>query len=118
MDLHRLRSTATKGRLAASLAFPHAAGDFAEHGDEPVDRDHEHTVLVALHSSRSYHAQDGKRPATAPPAPATTEPPSLLDDPAQLALVIRTGLGLDRESKPVGATATESISPRPDQRSA
>jgi hypothetical protein len=55
-------------------------------------------MLAALDSGHADDAQDRKRAATAPSPPAASEPPSLLDHPTQLALVVSPGLGLDRES--------------------
>ena len=73
-------------------------------------------MLVALDSSRANDAQDGKRAATAPPPPAATEPPSLLDHPAQLAVFVSSGHVSIANPTPVGAIATESMSPPPCQR--
>ena len=98
LDVHRRRATARPARLAASADC--CSTPFATSHSTATSRSIETTstpLLVALHSGRADHAKDGQRPAAAPPPPATSKPPSLLAHPAELALVIRSGLRLDRE---------------------
>ena len=68
--------------------------EWVKHDNKPVDRDNQDAALTALHAGRADDAKNPQRPTRPPTA---SKPPSLLAHPAQMALVIRRGLGLNRE---------------------
>jgi hypothetical protein len=94
---------ALRHRPSASLhQLIRAVCDVPYHWDKPVNRNDQHIVLVVLHSDRAHYAQGTKRRGVAPPPPPPpSEPPGLLGHPPEVALVVRPGLGIDRESNAV-----------------
>jgi hypothetical protein len=91
--------------------------DLAEHGNEPINRDDQHTVLVALCSGCTNHAQDGECATRAPSPSVTTETRCLCADSTKVTPVVCPGLRLDREPE-VGRRNRHRIDvPSPCQRS-
>ena len=90
--------------LAEQSACPKLAGvptepaDAAsQHRDQPIDRDHEDTLLNPLDATRTNQTDHRHRAAPTPTPAPSRQPRRLVAHPSEMAIVVRPRFGLDRE---------------------
>ena len=69
----------------------------SQHGDQPIDRDHEDAVLDPLDATRANEADHRHGAAPTPPPTPARQPRRLFPHPGEMAIVVAPRLGLDGE---------------------
>ena len=69
----------------------------SQHRDQPIDRDHQNVPLKPLDTACANQADHRHRPAPTPPPTPARQPCRLVAHTREMTIVVRPGLGLDRE---------------------